>query len=493
MPVNQKAFLAIDQGTTSSRAIVFDNTFQIAGVGQFSFDQHFPNDAWVEHDPEAIWQTSFDSIRQALVESKRSASDITAIGITNQRETTFIWDKQTGECIYPAIVWQDRRTTSFCEQLKGAGHESKVQSKTGLLLDPYFSATKIHWILNHVEGARERANQGELLFGTVDTFLIWRLTEGRVHATDASNASRTLLFDIHKQAWDEDLLSLFGIPKSMLPEVKDSASDFGETTLFGSSIPISGVAGDQSAALIGQTCFDPGMLKCTFGTGAFLMMNTGNQAISSSHNLLSTTAYRLNGQVTYALEGSVFVAGAVIKWLNEKLGLISEPAEAETFSKSVDGNLGVYFVPALTGLGAPYWKPDVRGAIFGLTRDTDQRHIVRAAVEAVAYQAHDLLEAMKRDGANLSKLRVDGGMVHNQWFCQFLADILNVTVDVPHIVETTALGAAYLAAVGVGTFSDLSELNALWLRDKAFNPTMKKHDRKTCLSGWERAIQHLVN
>lgn len=483
-------FLAIDQGTTSSRAIVFDSAFKPIATGQQKFVQSFPQDGWVEHNPEDIWQTCFESCQTALAEAE--IDQISAIGITNQRETTIVWGKTSGKAIYPAIVWQDRRTAEHCELLESQGYEETIQQKTGLLLDPYFSASKIGWILDNVDGARVRAENGELLFGTVDSYLIWRLTEGRVHATDATNASRTALFNIHTQQWDDALLELFNIPKALLPEVKDCADDFGETHLFGGSIPIRGVAGDQSAAMVGQTCFSEGMMKCTFGTGAFMMLNTGSQPLASKHRLLSTVAYRLNGQTSYALEGSVFIAGAAIKWLREKAHLIEYAAQSEEFARDVDSNLGVYFVPALTGLGAPHWRPDARGAIVGLTRDSDQKHIVRAALESIAYQTYDLATAMQEDGASCEQLRVDGGMVHNTWFCQFLADVLEGEVSVPAVIETTALGAAYLAALGSGAVADLDELVTLWHQEDQYESSMSTDEREELLRGWDDALGRML-
>ena len=485
--------LAIDQGTTSSRAIIFDQNFKMIGKSQSEFEQFFPQDGWVEHDPKSIWKTTREACVSAITEANISAQDIAGIGITNQRETTLIWDRKTGECIYPAIVWQDRRTQDFCEA--NQDQHGMIQAKTGLRLDPYFSATKISWILNFVKGAREKAEKGELAFGTVDTFILWNLTKGQVHATDATNASRTLLFNIHTQDWDDDLLKFFNIPKNLLPSVKNCSDDYGMTDpkLFGFSIPIRAIAGDQSAAMIGQDCLSPGLLKCTFGTGAFMMLNTGDKVINSQHRLLTTVGYRLNNKVTYALEGSVFIAGAGIKWLRDKLGLIQTSQETELLAQSVDSSEGVYFVPALTGLGAPYWRPDVRGLIMGLSRNTNRAHVVRAALEAVAFQTFDLLEAMQKDGANVKHLRVDGGMVQNTWFCQCLADILSMDVTRPKIIETTALGVAYLVAIATGRFSDLHEIDHQWEIDITAEPLIDKKKRASMLAGWKNAVGHLLS
>jgi len=486
--------LAIDQGTTSSRAIIFNQNFKMIGKGQSEFEQFFPKDGWVEHDPELIWKTTKEACFSAIAEANISAQEIAGIGITNQRETTLIWDRKTGQCIYPAIVWQDRRTLEFCEANQKV--HDLIQSKTGLRLDPYFSATKISWVLDYVKQAREKAERGELAFGTVDTFLLWKLTGGKVHATDATNASRTLLFNIHTQEWDQDLLDLFKIPKSLLPEVKNCADDYGQTEskLFGFSIPIKAIAGDQSAALIGQDCLEPGLMKCTFGTGAFMMLNTGTKTINSQHRLLTTVGYRINNQVTYALEGSVFIAGAGIKWLRDKLGLIKNSQETEILAQSVDSSEGVYFVPALTGLGAPHWRADVRGMICGLSRNSSKAHIVRAALEAVAYQTFDLLEAMQKDGAAVKELRVDGGMVQNTWFCECLADILNTGVIRPKIIETTALGVAYLVAVQIGWFKDLHDIDHQWEMDLSAQPkNLDNKKRAEMLAGWKAALAQLLN
>jgi len=455
--------LSIDQGTTSSRAIIFNRQGKALWQAQEEFEQLFPADGWVEHRPADIWQSVLNVCREVLSASQLSAEDINSIGITNQRETTLVWDKHTGEPVYNAIVWQDRRTAQYCDQLKAQGLEDSVSDKTGLLLDPYFSASKLAWILDNVNGARPRAEAGELLFGTVDTYLLWQLTEGRSHRTDASNASRTLLFNIHEQCWDDALLQRFNIPKAMLPEVCDSSAHFGETTLFGAPMAITGMAGDQQAALIGQACFQAGMAKSTYGTGCFLMLNTGQHALRSRHRLLTTVAYRLNGKVCYAVEGSIFIAGAAIQWLRDGLKLIGDAADSERFARAANPDSAVYFVPAFTGLGAPYWDPHARGAISGLTRDTGIAELVAAALHAVCFQTRDLLEVMSADGASpANTLRIDGGMSNNEWLVQRLADITGMTVDRPANLETTALGAAYLAGLHTGMFNSLEEISQLW-------------------------------
>ncbi|CBL46807.1 Glycerol kinase [gamma proteobacterium HdN1] len=486
--------LAIDQGTTSSRAIVFDRRGAIIAQSQQEFSQHFPADGWVEHDPEEIWQSVLTVVRGVLEKAHLSAQEIAGIGITNQRETTIVWDRATGEALYPAIVWQDRRTTEGCLRLRAQGHEAMVQERTGLLLDPYFSATKAAWVLDHVAGARERAERGELAFGTIDTFLLWRLTGGREHRTDATNASRTLLFNIHTQDWDADLLSLFGVPRAMLPEVMDCSAEFGETqaALFGAPIPVAGMAGDQQAALIGQACFERGMIKSTYGTGCFMILNTGERALQSSHRLLSTVAYRLDGRVTYGLEGSIFVAGAAIQWLRDGLALINNAQECEALAREAGVDHHVYMVPAFTGLGAPYWDPEARGALFGLTRDTGIKDIVTAGLQSVAYQTRDLIQAMRSDGAGeLTTLRVDGGMVANNWVVQFLADLLNVNVDRPAVIETTALGAAYLAGLQRGVYASLEEIANLWHCQQHFEPQMEDGLRERLYAGWVDAVRRV--
>ncbi|MCV6614885.1 MAG: glycerol kinase GlpK [Cellvibrionaceae bacterium] len=480
--------LAIDQGTTSSRAIVFDLKGQPLATAQQEFTQLYPNNGWVEHKPKEIWQTSLDSCRQALAQAGIGAEDLIGIGITNQRETTILWDKKTGEPIANAIVWQDRRTSDYCQQLREQGHEQTIQAKTGLLLDPYFSATKIRWLLDSIPGARARAEAGELAFGTVDSYLLWQLSEGQSHATDATNASRTLLFNIHQQCWDKELLQLFDIPAAMLPEVKDCAAEFGQCQLFGASVPILGIAGDQQAALIGQACFEAGMAKSTYGTGCFFMLNTGSEALQSENRLLTTVAYRLNGQTHYALEGSIFIAGAAIQWLRDGLQLIESAAQTEQLAEQTDADHGVYLVPAFTGLGAPYWDPEARGAMFGLTRDTGIKELVTAGLESVCYQTKDLQKAMEADGQRPVNLRVDGGMSNNNWVLQRLADILGATIDRPHCVETTALGAAYLVALQAGCYNSTEALSTLWQLDRRFEPELSKHERDRRYQGWVDAV-----
>ena len=485
--------LAIDQGTTSTRSIVFDGQARAVATAQAEFDQHYPHDGWVEHDPEDIWRDVQDTIRRALAEARLDAAAIAAIGITNQRETVVLWDRATGKPLHNAIVWQDRRTAAACAALKQGGHEPLVRARTGLLLDPYFSATKLNWLLDHVDGARARAEAGELAFGTIDSFLLWRLTEGRVHATDATNASRTLLFDIHRQAWCPDLLALFGIPAALLPKVCDSSGVVGETTLFGPPIPIAGIAGDQHAALFGQTCFARGQAKATYGTGCFMLLNTGDEAVASDNRLLTTTAYRLAGKPTYALEGSIFVAGAAVKWLRDGLGLITHASQTDDMATRVADNGGVYMVPAFVGLGAPHWDPAARGLIAGLTLGTSAAHIARAALEAVAYQTADLAAAMVADGAEApAALRVDGGMSANDWLCQFLADILQVPVERPATLETTALGAAFLAGIAVGLWDGIEDVAAIAADVHRFEPAMAEEKRAALVSGWERALKRAL-
>ncbi len=485
-----KSILSIDQGTTSSRAILFNLQGEVCFTAQQEFTQYFPKDGWVEHDPEEIWQTTLAVSREACAKADELGDGVSAIGITNQRETTVVWDKVTGEPIYNAIVWQDRRTADFCNELKEKGAEKPVSEKTGLLLDPYFSASKINWILNKVDNARNRAEKGELAFGTIDSFLIWRLTEGRVHATDATNASRTSLFNIHQQVWDEDLLGLFDIPPQILPQVKDSADDFGicSNELLAGDIPVAGVAGDQHAALIGQACFKPGMIKSTYGTGCFVMMNTGDLAVASQNRLLTTIAYRLKGKTTYATEGSIFVAGAGVQWLRDGLGIIDNAAETEQMAANQTDNGGVYLVPAFTGLGAPHWDPDARGAIFGLTLNTGVENIVRATLESVCYQTADLFEAMEKDGVSPERLRVDGGMVPNNWLCGFLADILGIPVERPVVTETTALGAAILAGLQIGLFDSTEDVQKQWQCDRTFEVNMEAEAREKLLLGWKKAV-----
>jgi glycerol kinase len=485
-----KYILAIDQGTTSSRAILFDEQAKIVSMAQQEFTQYFPHDGWVEHDPEEIWQTTVAVVQEIIDSSDLAVAELAAIGITNQRETTILWDRQTGEPVYPAIVWQDRRTAGYCEELKQQGLESSVTDKTGLLLDPYFSATKVAWILDNVEGVRKRAEAGEIAFGTVDSFLLWRLSAGKSHKTDATNASRTMLFNIHEQQWDEELCGLLNIPMGMLPEVEDSSADFGLVSkdLFGAEIPVTGIAGDQQAALIGQCCFEEGMTKSTYGTGCFIIMNTGEHAIRSNNKLLTTVAYRIDGKTVYGIEGSIFVAGAAVQWLRDGLQLIEHAADTEAIAAEAGDSAGVYLVPAFTGLGAPYWDPDARGAILGLTRDTGVKEIVTATLQAVCYQTRDLLEAIKKDGSAPTVLRVDGGMVNNNWLAQSLADMLDLEVDRPEITETTALGACYLAGLRVGIFDSLTALQSLWQRNRRFTPAMDSTKRENLYQGWLQAV-----
>jgi len=480
--------MAIDQGTTSTRAIIFNHKGQIQVQAQQEFEQFFPQDGWVEHDPEEIYQSVLQVCREALAKANLSAEDIASIGITNQRETTVVWDKDTGQAIYKAIVWQDRRTADYCSELKEQGLEEEVSDKTGLLLDPYFSATKLKWILDNVAGAREQANAGQLLFGTIDSFLLWKLT-GQ-HKTDVTNASRTLLCNIHDLQWDAGLLALFDIPKAMLPSIQANSHEFGTThdSIFGAPIMIGGMAGDQQAALIGQACFSEGMAKSTYGTGCFMMLNTGSKPRKSQHKLLTTVAYQVGDVTHYALEGSIFMAGATIQWIRDGLKLIQNASESVAMAQSVGSDNPVYLVPAFTGLGAPYWDPNARGAIMGLTRDTGIAEIVTAGLQSVCYQSRDLLEAMARDQVVPSRLRVDGGMVVNDWLVQFLADILNLPIQRPAITETTALGAAYLAGLTAGTFSDLQQLSELWEQEHAFEPQMPDGQRDKLYLGWQDSV-----
>lgn len=488
--------LAIDQGTTSSRAIIFDLDGHIIASSQQEFAQVFPEDGWVEHDPENIWKTTEETCRDVIKKAFLKASDIVSIGITNQRETTVVWDKNTGEPIYNAIVWQDRRTAERCQHLRQQdGLVEKLTSKTGLLLDPYFSASKIEWILDNVKGARDRAESGELLFGTIDTFLLWRLTGGTQHATDATNASRTLLFNIHTNEWDRELLDLFNVPENMLPEVRDCAANYGHThtDLFGGEIAIGGIAGDQQAALIGQACFTPGMAKSTYGTGCFMIMNTGDNALKSQNRLLTTIGYRINGKTSYALEGSIFMAGATIQWIRDGLQLISNAKETQLLAEETGADNSVYMVPAFTGLGAPYWDPEARGAIFGLSRDTGIKEIVTAGLQSVCYQTRDLLQAMSQDGACPASIRVDGGMVVNDWLMQFLADTLGVTIERPQVTETTALGVAYLAGLQAGVFENLEQVANLWHNEAKFVPQMSECDRERLYAGWLEAVGKVLD
>lgn len=483
--------LSIDQGTTSTRAIVFDAATHPVATAQTEFAQHYPQPGWVEHDPEDIWRDTLATARRALSDSGVGAKGIAGIGITNQRETVVVWDRGTGAPIHNAIVWQDRRTAELCARLKEAGHEPAVRAKTGLLLDPYFSATKLAWILDHVDGARDRAEKGELAFGTIDSFLLWRLTGGAAHATDVTNASRTLLYDIHAQRWDDELCDLFSIPKALLPEVHDNSHIFGHTAegLFDVAIPIAGMVGDQQAALFGQACFAPRMAKSTYGTGCFMLLNTGEEAVQSDHRLLTTPAYRLNGTITYALEGSIFIAGAAVKWLRDGIGVITHAGQTNDMATQVPDSHGVYMVPAFVGLGAPHWDPDARGAIFGLTLGSTQAHLARAALEAVGYQTMDLADAMAADGGDPpATIRVDGGMAANDWLCQFLADMLGVPVERPRHLETTALGAAFHAGLATGVWADLDALAATWVRGDCFEPKMAPAAREALAAGWHAAL-----
>lgn len=480
--------LAIDQGTTSSRAILFDRQGKIAATSQYEFPQHFPCDGWVEHDPEEIWSTTLKAIKDVLTSEGRAGRKVRAIGITNQRETTVVWDRRTGLPVYNAIVWQDRRTADVCRKLDTAGRLEMVQAKTGLLLDPYFSATKIAWILDNVDGAREEASSGNLAFGTIDSFLIWRLTSGRVHATDATNASRTSLFNIVEQCWDDELLAVFNVPANLLPLVKDCADDYGvaDAAVIGEEIPILGVAGDQQAAAIGQCCFVEGAVKSTYGTGCFALANTGSRLVTSSNRLLSTIAYRLNGETTYALEGSIFVAGAAIQWLRDGIKVIESAEETEALAADAETGDGVTVVPAFTGLGAPYWDPEARAAILGMTRATSRAELVRATLQSVCFQTHDLLTAMHEDGVHVSALKVDGGMVANNWFAQHLANLLELEVDRPQVMETTALGAAYLAGLQSGVYGSFDDIAANWQLDRCFEP--ESVDNSARLARWARAV-----
>jgi glycerol kinase len=481
--------LAIDQGTTSTRAILFDSTAQPVAIAQRELQQHYPELGWVEHDPEDIWRDALAVSREALagVDIQRVA----AIGITNQRETAVVWDRSTGEPVHRAIVWQDRRTSERCAELRADGAEALVSERTGLLLDPYFSATKIAWILDHIPAARDRAERGELAFGTIDSFLLHRLTGGAVHATDVTNASRTSLFDIRANRWDPELCRLFRVPEAILPAVHENSRIFGTTApgLFDAQIPIAGMAGDQQAALFGQACFEPGMAKSTYGTGCFMLLNTGEEAVRSKHRLLTTPAWRIGGRTTYALEGSIFIAGAAIKWLRDGLGVIAHASETDSLATQVPDSHGIYMVPAFVGLGAPHWDPDARGAIYGLTLNASGAHLARAALEAVAYQTLDLIEAMKADGASSpAEIRLDGGMAANAWLCQFLADILQVPVERPRNLETTALGAAFHAGLATGVWPNLDALSRIWARQDAFRPQMAPELRNNLIAGWKRAV-----
>jgi glycerol kinase len=490
--------LAIDQGTTSTRAVMFNGAGEPIAVSQRPLQQHYPADGWVEHDAEDIWQAALACCRDVIA-ATGGVDGIKAIGITNQRETTVIWNRKTGQPVMRAIVWQDRRGAALCAALRDAGHEGVIQNKTGLLIDSYFSATKIQWVLDNVAGARASAEKGELAFGTIDTFLLWRLTGGRVHATDATNASRTMLYDIHAGRWDPQLLALFAVPEKMLPEVRDTAGDFGasDAVHFGRAIPITALVGDQQGALVGQACFTPGMIKSTYGTGCFVLVNTGRQALPSRNRLLTTIGYRLKGETTYALEGSIFNAGTVVQWLRDTARMIGSAAESESLAATLDaaGGTGkVYFVPAFTGLGAPHWNPHARGAIFGITRDSGIPQIVRAGLESVCYQTHDLLTALRQDGIAAPRaLRVDGGMIANTWLLQFLADITQIPVERPIHAETTVRGAAFLAGLGAGVFGSLDEITAAWHSDFRAAPRMADAQRRVLLDGWQDAVRRVMS
>lgn len=489
------AILAVDQGTTSSRAIVFDTAGRVVAAAAQEIPQLYPQTGWVEQRAQDIYRSTVAVCREALEGAKAAGAEVLTMGITNQRETTLLWDRHSGEPVHNAIVWQDRRTAEHCARLSAQGHEAEISARTGLLLDPYFSATKLAWMLDHVDGARAHAEAGRLAFGTVDSYLLWRLSGGRVHATDATNASRTLLFNIHTQRWDEDLLTLFGVPPAVLPEVRDCAAEFARTdaTHFGHVLPVQGIAGDQHAAMVGQSCFSPGMVKSTYGTGCFALLNTGARAVPSHNRLLTTLAYRIGGEPTYALEGSIFIAGAAIKWLRDSLGLLRTAAESEDCARRLDSSKGVYLVPAFTGLGAPHWDPHARGALFGITHDTGPAEIVRAALESVCYQTHELMLAMANDvGEPPRELRVDGGMAANAWLLQRLADLVGITVERPRVIETTALGAAYLAGLQAGMWSSLKELSHHWQADARYQPSITASEREQCLLGWKQALERVL-
>lgn len=488
----EQYILALDQGTTSTRAILFNKQGEIVHLAQREFPQHFPKPGWVEHNPNEIWGSTLAVIASCLSESGVKPGQVAGIGITNQRETTIIWEKETGNHIYNAVVWQSRQTADICEELKAAGHDRVFQQKTGLLIDPYFSGTKVKWILDHVEGARERAEKGELLFGTIDSWLIWKLTVGKVHVTDYSNASRTLMFNIHELCWDEELLGLLNVPKAMLPEVRSSSEIYGQTAsyhFFGHEVPIAGAAGDQQAALFGQNCFEQGMVKTTYGTGCFMLMNTGTKPVSSEHGLITSIAWGISGKVEYALEGSIFVSGSAIQWLRDGLRMFREAGDSERYAERVQSTEGVYVVPAFVGLGSPYWDSDVRGAVFGLTRGTSKEHFIRATLESLAYQTKDILVAMEKDcGYKVNTMRVDGGAVSNTFLMAFQSDILDVPVERPAVRETTALGAAYLAGLAVGYWRDLDEIRRIWSVERRFVPAMSQNERKALYDGWKKAV-----
>ena len=487
----KKFLVAIDQGTTSSRVILFDTSGNIKFISQQEFKQYFPKNGWVEHNPNEIWKTTLSSLKKVIQRAKKLNGKILSIGITNQRETTVLWNKKNGKPVYNAIVWQDRRTQDFCKNLKKNDFEKKIRKKTGLFIDPYFSATKIKWILDNVRSSKFLLKSNNLLFGTIDTFLIWKLTDGKHHLTETTNASRTMLFNININKWDDEILNKLKIPKKILPKVKNSADNFGTTNtkVVGNEIPISAVLGDQQAAAVGQACFEKGSIKSTYGTGAFVIMNTGSKKITSKNKLLTTICYTLNGKNTYALEGSIFIAGAGVQWLRDKIKLINNAYETEKIAKSKNNNDQVYVVPAFSGLGAPYWRPDVRGLITGLTRDSDWKSLVRAVVESVAYQSFDLFESMKKDGLKPNIIKVDGGMVANNWFSQFLSDIIKLKVIRPNVLETTALGTAMLAGYQIGEFKSLNEIKFKWKKNRIFTPKLNKSLRNNLLQGWRQAIR----
>ena len=490
----KKFIIAIDAGTTSVRSILFNIKTKPIFTSQKEFKQYFPKNGWVEHDPEEIWLKTKKTLLDAINKSKKLKGKILTIGITNQRETTILWNKKTGKTIYKAIVWQDRRTELFCKKLRSLNKETSFFNKTGLLIDPYFSATKVKWILDNVPIAKKLMEKDELMFGTIDTFLIWRLTRGKVHATDATNASRTMLYNISTNKWDKGILNLFKIKKSILPTVKNSSDNFGSThsSITGKSIPITGVVGDQQAATIGQCCFEPGSLKSTYGTGAFVLLNTGDKIIYSKNRLLTTIAYRIKGKTTYAMEGSIFIAGAGVQWLRDKMKFFKKASETEKIVKSINDNNDIYLVPAFTGLGAPYWNANARGVLSGLTRDTSPKEIVRAIIESVAYQTYDLFEAMKHDGLRPRVVKVDGGMVTNNWFSQFLSDVVNVKVLRPKVKETTALGAVFMAGLYIGVYKSLKDISKNWALDKKFSPNIKSKKRKSLIKGWTKAIKRTL-
>jgi len=487
----KKFIVSIDQGTTSSRVVLFDTKGNIQFISQYEFKQYFPRNGWVEHNPNEIWLTTIKALKQVIKKAISLKGQILTIGITNQRETTILWNKKNGKPIYNAIVWQDRRTQEYCKFLKNKNYENTFRKKTGLFIDPYFSATKIKWILNNVKISKRLLNSNNLLFGTVDTFLIWKLTKGKHHLTEATNASRTMLFNINNNKWDNEILQKLKIPKSILPEVKNSADYFGKTDkkVVGKEIPISAVLGDQQAAAVGQACFEKGSIKSTYGTGAFIIMNTGSKKINSKNKLLTTICYRLNNKNTYALEGSIFIAGAGVQWLRDKIKLINNAYETEKIAKLTKSNNEVYIVPAFSGIGAPYWRPDARGLITGITRDTDWKNLVRATVESVAYQSYDLFYSMNKDGLKPRIVKIDGGMVANNWFSQFLADVINLKVIRPKVLETTALGAALFAGYQIGEFKSLNQIKNTWKKDKAFKPKINKKLRNHILHGWKQAIK----